>query len=148
MRKIGLSIVLMLCCSCHHAVSNCHEVRGQRELGKLMDEYLRRDTLNYRSGPPGYDYNFRGPLTISEIEQETLDEVLKMIEAGQGVDMPPLPFGRMNDKWIAFKEQYRPGDELYFFISNEHSWQMTAGRKGYLLLRRNQIIGTLLTGLS
>lgn len=146
MKKIALCVVLMLYCSCHRATSNCCALRGQRELGKLMDEYLRRDPLNYRSGPPGYDYSFRGPLTISQIEQEALDAVRKMIEAGQ--DVPAVPFGRMNDKWVAFKEEYMPGDELYFFITDKRSWEMVAGREGYLLLRRNKIVQILLTGWS
>jgi hypothetical protein len=56
-----------------------------------------------------------------------------MEEAGNGRVHPP-PFGRrMNDKWIAFKGKYKPGDELYFFRTNQRSWELTAGREGYVL---------------
>ncbi|MEN6333860.1 MAG: hypothetical protein ABFE01_06330 [Phycisphaerales bacterium] len=71
-----------------------------------------------------------------------------MEEAGNGRVHPP-PFGRrMNDKWIAFKGKYKPGDELYFFRTNQRSWELTAGREGYVLLRCNQIVEMLFTGWS
>lgn len=137
----GLCAVAMLCCSCHRAADSSDAARGQDRLCKIMDEYLRRDPLEYRYAPPGYDYLFRGPLTMSQIEQEMLDRAgVKSIEA------PTTSFGRrMYNKWTAFKEEYKLGDELYFFRTNQRSWELTAGREGYVLFRRNQVVEIWLT---
>lgn len=56
-----------------------------------------------------------------------------------------VPFGFINNEWLALKESMEEGDELWFFISEEYTWQTLCGREGYAVLRNGEPINCILT---
>jgi len=92
----------------------------------------------------GFSVEIKGPLTIAEVENESLENLSKTDRK----DIPKVPFGFMNDRWNQFKSKYQEGDELYFFTSDEKSWAALYGRQGYAIVRKNQIINVIVTRLS
>ncbi|MGE5296855.1 MAG: hypothetical protein ACM3VT_18700 [Solirubrobacterales bacterium] len=67
-------------------------------------------------------------------------------EGAKNIEAPSTSFGRrVYARWIAFKEECERGGELYFFRTDQRSWELTAGREGYVLFRRNQVVDILMT---
>ena len=56
-------------------------------------------------------------------------------------DDPKIPFGVANEEWNKLKNQYKDGDEFYFFASDERTWSLGMGRSGYVLIRNNEVVG-------
>jgi hypothetical protein len=77
------------------------------------------------------------PITLEQIEAENLHE-----DDGR---VPHVPFGFGNDQWLRLKEQIQPGDVFYFFSSPKEAWRNLAGRAGYMLVRGDEIVDTLVT---
>jgi len=92
----------------------------------------------------GFSVEIKGPLTIEEVEKESLDELSKSSRK----DIPKVPFGFNNDNWNEFKSKYNDGDELYFFTSDEKSWSGLYGREGYALIRNEKVVLVIITILS
>lgn len=90
----------------------------------------------------GLGSEIRGPLTIAEIESESL------VEVSHCVDCPQVPFGYANNAWEAFKATAQEGDEIFYFRSDTASWNALAGRQGFALIRKGTIVRTILTLLS
>lgn len=106
----------------------------EMRIGKVISEYFGL----------GFSVEVRGPMTIEEVEKESLDELSKSSRQ----DIPKLPFGFMNDSWNEFKDKYQDGDEIYFFTSDKRSWRALYGRGGYVIIREDQIIDIIVTSLS
>jgi hypothetical protein len=101
-----------------------------------------------RFGMAGF-LEVRGPLSVAEVEQEMLMEVL--CEFGQYNDMrsiPRLPFAYANEVWQDFKAQVQDNDVIYFFTSDKASWHGLIGREGYALIRGGKVIRVLITAMS
>jgi hypothetical protein len=110
------------------------------ELHKMeKDYYYESSDPNLTLSVPGPSWSIRGPLTIAQVEQESLEEIRKY------PDVPQVPFGYENDKWDKLKSQYKDGDEFYFFSSNERSYVFPHGTAGYVLIRDNQVAGLKVT---
>lgn len=56
-----------------------------------------------------------------------------------------LPFGFQHGRWLAFKANLRPGDELWTFASPPDSWQHLAGRAGIAIMRGGRVVRTFVT---
>jgi hypothetical protein len=59
-------------------------------------------------------YRTIGPLTVQEIEAESLREWDKKKERLEG-SVPRVPFGKANPEWKAFLRQLRTGDKLFMY---------------------------------
>jgi hypothetical protein len=57
----------------------------------------------------------------------------------------PVPFGFQNDKWRALLAEMQDGDELWEFASSPESWKDFHGRAGIALVRRGDVVRTLVT---
>ena len=88
---------------------------------------------------PGPSWEIRGPLTIEQIEQKSLEEMRQYSDALQ------VPFGYSNDKWIKLRSQYIDGDEFYYYKSDSLSWQYFRGEAGYVLIRNNKVVSMIVT---
>lgn len=108
-----------------------HELRKMKK-----DYYYKPNDPNIILDIPGPEWYIRGPLTIEQVEQESLEKIKKSSRN----DVPQVPFGFQNDKWIKFKSQYKDGDELYFFGS-----ELT---RGYVLIHKNNVVDTIVTDVS
>jgi len=93
---------------------------------------------------PGRGWKIRGPLTVAQVEQESLDQLNK---SGR-TDIPPGPFGFIGDDWVRLRSNYREGDEFYFFRSDERSWAYLRGGEGYILIRGNEEVGRIVTSMN
>jgi hypothetical protein len=87
----------------------------------------------------------RGPLSIEQVEQESLKSILVAIKENVRQDIPQVPFGFMNDRWKDFKQQLRNGDLIFHFISDKDSWDVLCGRAGYVLVRDGEVVDTITT---
>jgi hypothetical protein len=59
-----------------------------------------------------------------------------------------VPFGYCNREWEALKSKMEPGDEIWFWSSDEESWKQMMGWEGMALVRRSEIIDFFLTALN
>ena len=110
-----------------------------RELRKMKKDYWYEvSDPNIALSVPGPGWGIRGPLTIAQIEQESLQR----IRLSPNPDVPQVPFGYDNDQWNTLKSQYKDGDELYFFGLYPHP-PYFFGMSGYVLIRGNQIVGLM-----
>jgi hypothetical protein len=111
-----------------------------RELRRMKkDYYYELSDPNIPLLVPGPGWSIRGPLTIAQIEKESFKEIRKY------PDVPQVPFGYENDNWKKLKNQYKDGDEFYFFAANVQNWMFPHGTAGYVLIRDNQIVGLKVT---
>jgi hypothetical protein len=89
----------------------------------------------------GFSVDIRGPLTVEEVEKESLNELSKESRK----DIPKVPFGFSNKRWLLFKGKYRESDEIYYFITDQTSWNNLAGSAGYVLIRNYKVLATIIT---
>lgn len=54
-------------------------------------------------------------------------------------------FQAKKDEFLAERQAT---DQIYFYSTNPESWRKTMGLEGYLLVRQNQIIASLLTKMN
>lgn len=57
-------------------------------------------------------------------------------------------FGGVNQRWLSLKEQMQPGDELWFFNSDQQSWASLAGRAGFVIMRNGEAVASMVTVMS
>jgi hypothetical protein len=102
-----------------------------------------------RFGMAGF-FEVRGPLSLAEVEQEMLMEVLCAIANYNFMgSLPRLPSaGWMGEDWSDFKKDIRADDLIYFFTSDKESWHGLIGREGYALIRGGKVIRVLITAMS
>lgn len=113
------------------------------ELHKMKKDYRYELTdPNINLTIPGPGWAIKGPLTIEQIEQESLEKIREY------PDVPQVPFGYQNDTWNKLKNQYENGDEFYFFGSDPVSWAYLRGELGYVLIRDNEVAGRIVTNIS
>ncbi len=97
----------------------------------------------------GWSFEVRGPLSVIEVEQEALLDILCGIATYHDMkSIPRLPFGYINRAWEGFKSEVRAGDLIYYFISDEQSWQALCGTEGYALIRNAEVVAMIVTKLS
>jgi hypothetical protein len=70
-------------------------------------------------------------LTVEAVETENMQE--------------GIPFGCMNERWVALKSQMIDGDEIWEFCSSAASWDHLAGRAGLALVRNGKAIDCIVT---
>lgn len=80
-----------------------------------------------------------GPFSLEQIE------VREMTEITVDDQKEILPFGYINSDWEAFKAKVLAGDCLFFFRSDDASWEALHGREGYILFRGQQPIDAIST---
>ena len=72
---------------------------------------------------------------IDALEEDKLNEMKK-----NEPDRTHLhkPFGFIHNQWMFIKESMEEGDELWFFTSDEHTWQTLCGREGYVIVKNGE----------
>ncbi len=141
MKIIIMCLTVILFCSCsdgdadHGSIASDDTMKKRNQVSRLMKEH-------YHS----FDATFEalGPLTIAQIEQESLEKLSRSPRK----DLPPVPFAFANDKWVELKGKYLPRDEFYYFTSDERSWANLCGIRGYVLVRKGEIVDIIVTGVN
>lgn len=90
----------------------------------------------------GNDVSIDGPFTIAEIESKNKVEIEK--DRKKTI----IPFGYVNDQWLEIKSKMKKGDKIFEFSTGPDSWANLAGRAGIVVLRKNELVGTLITTMN
>ncbi len=82
------------------------------------------------------DVSVFGPMTIADIEEHSLKEMKRH------PDVPQVPFGFMNSKWLEFRSLIREADEIYYFNTQTHEGSIAAGYAGdgYAVVRDGMVV--------
>lgn len=96
------------------------------------------EVMNAHAHTSGRQYGIRGPLTIVQVEVELFRRPLV---SGDIAEMHVSD--DLAKAWNSLRGNYQVGDEFYFVESDERSWAQLGGWRGYVLIRRNKIVGTL-----
>ena len=135
MKVKRLCLLALLVCSCREVVDNPTsgppEVTMERreEVRKIISGYLHHSGIDV----------VRGPLTVREIQKELNEHAAQIRAEGGG---PVIPGG---PEWKQLKAKLKPGDELYFYKTDLRSCGELRGREGYVAIRGNDVVGSLLT---
>ena len=105
------------------------------EVGRIIGKYLRQ---NFR-------VEVRGPLSVEQIEEESLRSGLELFCENVREDIPKVPFGFSNDTWLKFEMKLCGTDKIYYFISEKDSWAVLCGCAGYALIREGQVVDVIIT---
>ena len=74
-----------------------------------------------------------GPaIALAQVEQESLS---RLKTASKNV--PHVPFGLQNEKWLALKRTMQPSDTIHRFCNDSS--------EGYLILRESCVVGRIVT---
>jgi hypothetical protein len=85
---------------------------------------------------------------MSFIPPEWLSEKVSVEKAEADNLSDGRPFGYQHRKWEHLKARMIPGDELWEFCSPEDTWAHLIGRQGYAVVRRGQVVDSLVTTMS
>jgi len=140
--RIAITCLILTLVSVSCRGSNKDGQRGQTstatQVSKLLKEYCR-----------GYPFNFevQGPVTLTEYRNGWIEGYEKWAERMRKDNRSPGTFedSSQGRECARLETQYREGDELYFFRSEERSWSDLAGTEGYVLIRNGKIIDTVET---
>lgn len=82
------------------------------------------------------DVSVIGPMTIAEAEERSLKEMMRYS------DVPHVPFGFINDKWLEFKTRVKESDDLYYFNTRSHEGSIAGGHAGdgYAIVRDGLVV--------
>lgn len=102
-----------------------------------------RKIMNAHGHKSGRRYQVRGPLTIAQVERELFGMPL---DSNGGAGTPDS--ADLKKAWEGIRNNYRDGDELYFFRSDKRSWARLSGSQGYVLIRQSTVVDVLTTLLN
>ncbi len=129
MKIARVCLLAVLACSCRKTADNpapgppAATMERQEEVRKLVSSYLQNTGIDI----------VRGPLTVREVRKE-LAEVGRKLQEVAG--------------WDELKGKLQRSDELYFYKTDLESWAYLRGREGYVAIRGNEVIGSLLTSMN
>lgn len=61
------------------------------------------------------------------------------------IDPEPVPFGFNYYHWINFKAKMKIDDELWLFSSSKNIWLNMCGRGGGCILRKGEVVNSMVT---
>jgi len=88
------------------------------------------------------------------IEQSIMDSRLRtvaLVEVEKAAIVNGVPFGCASKEWYEFRDQFREGDELWYFRTPEETWTTLlprCGMAGYAMVRDGVLIAEFLTSQS
>jgi hypothetical protein len=86
------------------------------------------------------------PLAASIIEAEAMVERREYANRPNArKDVPMVPFGFANDRWVEFKAKISNGDELRRITAPDICWEQLRGWDGFVLLRDGQVVSAFMT---
>jgi hypothetical protein len=59
-----------------------------------------------------------------------------------------IPFGGCNREWLALKAKMQPTDEIWFWSTDEESWQRMMGWEGIALVRAGEVVDSFFTAMN
>lgn len=59
-----------------------------------------------------------------------------------------VPFGGCNQQWVSMLGKMQPGDEVWFWSTDEESWRRLQGWQGMALVRSGEVVDLFTTGMN
>ena len=84
---------------------------------------------------------------MHEVPKQWLAARVTVAEAEHANCVRDTPFGELHGRWERLKKGMAAGDELWEFVSPPESWAHRCGRQGYAVVRRGEIVASLLTSV-
>jgi hypothetical protein len=89
------------------------------------------------------------PLSVQSIENDAMDERRSYAQKPNSrKDVPMVPFGFANDRWVDFKAQIVDGDEIRRITTPSACWGQLAGWDGFVIVRHDRIVDFFMTLIS
>jgi hypothetical protein len=85
---------------------------------------------------------------VEDIEAVENESVERLKQSRPDRPAIHIPFGFLNKSWNELKNCMKEGDELWFFSSEDYTWETLRGREGYTVLRNGEPHATLNTRLT
>jgi len=70
------------------------------------------------------------------------------VKAAESKTKVSIPFGHLNNDWLRMKNAIEDGDELWYFSTSKESWEQHCGHSGYVLLRGDIVVDSILTEMN
>jgi regulation of enolase protein 1 (concanavalin A-like superfamily) len=106
-------------------------------------EELQAALAAYLAGD--YPLLVRGPLSVLEVEQESLVAILSAGAHDGSPDVLRIPFGDRYYEWEQFKALVGTHDLIYGFTSDDAAGPAQEGSEGYALIRDGRVVAAILT---
>jgi hypothetical protein len=91
-----------------------------------------------------YAFETRGPLTLTQFDKEEKESYGHSMKSSLRIEGEPFFADSLEQGGCGwFRLHSRQGDQLYFFTSDPRSWSDLAGKRGYVLVRKNEIIESM-----
>jgi len=139
----------------HNLETNAHWLTAaERDQLRRMKKDYYAEVRDRDSHPtlviPGRGWEIRGPLTVEQVKEELLELHKESSRIREKVYGPTKRFedSDAGAHWGPFQNMYREGDEIYFFRSDERSWLNLSGEQGYVLIRKNEMLYSLVTAIN
>jgi hypothetical protein len=84
---------------------------------------------------------------MQEVPKQWLAMRVTVSEAEHANCVQDRPFGNLYGRWERLKKGMTAGDELWEFVSPPESWAHRCGRQGYAVVRRGEIVASLMTSV-
>jgi len=129
MKVTRVCLLAIVACSCRKVVNNPASgpseatMERQEEVRKLISSYIHH---------PGVEI-VRGPLTVREVRKEL---------GAYGRSLGGVP------GWQELRPKLKRGDEFYYYTTDRQSWAELYGREGYVAIRGDEVVGSLLTAMN
>jgi hypothetical protein len=127
----------LVCMSCRGSDPNAQTGKAV-QVDKMLQE-------RYQSYP--FTFRVRGPVPVTEFRESCVrayEERCRLLREPATMFEHSEP-GRL---WARLEAEYREGDALYFFRSDERSWGEMCGREGYVLIRNAMILDLIETKMN
>jgi hypothetical protein len=84
---------------------------------------------------------------MHEVPKHWLATRVTVAEAEHENCVQDRPFGELFARWERLKKGMSAGDELWEFVSPPDSWAHRCGRQGYAVVRRGEVVASLVTSV-
>ena len=115
-------------------------------LRKIKDDY-HAEVPRHDSWPnlviPESTWEIRGPLTMSEVREEYIEYRAMYFKAPSQREEFRERFEEtpQGEGWARFEDEYRDGDEVYYYKSDKDAFKELRGTSGYVLIRGRSMVG-------
>ena len=132
---IGCALLLSLVCLSCRGSGTSTQANETSQVDRILQE-------RYCSCP--FTFKVRGPVPVAEFRESSVREYERWCRL-IGRTSTPFEDSGPGRSWASLEAEYREGDALYFFTSDERSWGELCGREGYVLIRNGMILDLIET---
>jgi hypothetical protein len=137
---VTVSLVIALAVLSVVSIDGYRSMNRRNAVRKMLSAYL------YDSR---YQFQVKGPFSMAQVEKQLFGGHRKSPEQEDDAHgSSERPHAGSDNRWRRIESNYKAGDELYFFKSDEDSWAQLEGIEGIVLVRKDHIVAYVLTKLN